>query len=619
MLIKHKLTVNTAIFIISMATMLFLMNLSSTTLQKDIKIAQNIGQVETNVLQLRRNEKDFIIRKNAKYFEQFKQNISTLNTDLDQLSNELQSINIASTEVIQLQKILAEYKQNFSALVNAQQRIGFDSNSGHYGKLTKAVNEAEKNLGNIDYRALSIMLELRRNEKNFMMRLDDKYVQDFQKNFKKLDDIIYRGYLPDSQKRTINNALKVYHDAFLNLAKEQKILGYTSSQGLRNKMRSTVHKVDDVVTVLVRKVNSSVTDYTQFISQLTYLIFALAISIGASISWFLGKGIISAITDIKNSMVKAAQTNNLTINIETKNNDELADMANAFNNMIANFQHLIVSVKQTVGSVNDATEMLVDNIQQANAGVASQMQETDMVATAVTQMVATIDEIAGNTTDAADKAQQTNNNAGKGQQGVELTIRQISVLSEKLVESESAINELAKDSETIGSVLDVIRGIAEQTNLLALNAAIEAARAGEQGRGFAVVADEVRSLASRTQESTKEIENIIGTLQTRTQSVVSLITECRNEGQESSQQAGEAGRMLEEINSDVVNIMDMTTAIATAIEEQSAVAAEVNRHIVSIRDVAETASKSAQQNEQQSSTLSQQANALSSEIQRFTL
>lgn len=619
MLIKHKLTVNTAIFIISMATMLFLMNLSSTTLQKDIKIAQNIGQVETNVLQLRRNEKDFIIRKNAKYFEQFKQNISTLNTDLDQLSNELQSIDIASTEVIQLQKILAEYKQNFSALVNAQQRIGFDSNSGHYGKLTKAVNEAEKNLGNIDYRALSIMLELRRNEKNFMMRLDDKYVQDFQKNFKKLDDIIYRGYLPDSQKRTINNALKVYHDAFLNLAKEQKILGYTSSQGLRNKMRSTVHKVDDVVTVLVRKVNSSVTDYTQFISQLTYLIFALAISIGASISWFLGKGIISAITDIKNSMVKAAQTNNLTINIETKNNDELADMANAFNNMIANFQHLIVSVKQTVGSVNDATEMLVDNIQQANAGVASQMQETDMVATAVTQMVATIDEIAGNTTDAADKAQQTNNNAGKGQQGVELTIRQISVLSEKLVESESAINELAKDSETIGSVLDVIRGIAEQTNLLALNAAIEAARAGEQGRGFAVVADEVRSLASRTQESTKEIENIIGTLQTRTQSVVSLITECRNEGQESSQQAGEAGRMLEEINSDVVNIMDMTTAIATAIEEQSAVAAEVNRHIVSIRDVAETASKSAQQNEQQSSTLSQQANALSSEIQRFTL
>ena len=132
-----------------------------------------------------------------------------------------------------------------------------------------------------------------------------------------------------------------------------------------------------------------------------------------------------------------------------------------------------------------------------------------MVATAVTEMVATVDEIANNTNAAASKAETTNNNAIIGKEGVTQTIAKIDQLSEKLKESESIVQELAKDSHTIGSVLDVIRGIAEQTNLLALNAAIEAARAGEQGRGFAVVADEVRTLASRTQDSTQEIETII--------------------------------------------------------------------------------------------------------------
>ncbi len=619
MLIKHKLTINTAGFILSMIAMLLLINFSSSSLQKDIQIVQHLGEIEVNILQLRRHEKDFIMRKDVKQLDKFNQRISILNDDLHHISEQLNSIGVSSTEAMQLNKILAEYQQNFTALVNTQQRIGLDSKSGIYGKLTKAVNEAEKAIGDVDYRALSMMLTLRRNEKNFMLRLEDKYVKNFQDNFQKLDNIIYKSYLPHSQKSTINNALKIYHDAFLALVKEQKKLGFRADQGLQNEMRSTVHKVDDILNTLLTKINSAVVEYVSSINQLTYSIFTFAIILGALISWFIGKGVITSITLIKSSMVEAAETNNLTINIKSKSKDELADMANAFNNMIANFQHLIVSVNQTVGSVNSATETLVDNIQQTNTGVASQMQETDMVATAVTEMVATIEEIASNTTDAADKAQQTNKNAGKGMQGVEVTIQQITVLSEKLVESEAVVNELAKDSQTIGSVLDVIRGIAEQTNLLALNAAIEAARAGEQGRGFAVVADEVRSLASRTQESTKEIENIIGTLQTRTQSIVTLMTECRNEGEESSNQAGEAGRMLEEINSDVVNIMDMTTAIATAIQEQSAVASEVNRHIVSIRDVAETASVSAQQNEQMSGELSQQANALTSEIDRFTI
>lgn len=619
MLIKHKLTINTVVFIISMVAMLLLVNFSSSSLQKDIIIAQNIGKIESNVLQLRRNEKDFIMRKQETYLDSFDSKMSNLNKNIDILADELNQMGVYSNEPQQLKKVLAEYQGHFHAVVSTQKRMGFDSKSGFYGKLTKAVNEAATAIGDVDYRALSLMLTLRRSEKNFMLRLDEKYVKEFQVNFKKLDTVIYKSYLPHSQKSIIYKALESYKKAFLSLVKEQKRLGLRVDQGLQKNMKNSVDEVNKLLNTLIIKVDDTVESYVSSVTQLTYLIFSIAILIGTLISAFLGKNIISAITLIKDSMVRAAKDNDLTVKIDSKNKDELADMAEAFNNMISNIQGLIVSVNQTVGSVNSATDSLAANIQQANVGVASQMQETDMVATAITEMVATVEEIASNTTDTADKAQQTNKNAAKGMVGVEATVTQIAILSQKLSESEVVIDELAKDSQTIGSVLDVIRAIAEQTNLLALNAAIEAARAGEQGRGFAVVADEVRSLASRTQESTREIETIIGTLQSRTQNIVALMTECRNEGEESSVQASAAGQMLEEINSDVVNIMDMTTAIATAIQEQSAVAAEVNRYIVSIRDVTETASESAQQNEHLSDDLSQQADALSGEIKRFII
>ena len=242
-----------------------------------------------------------------------------------------------------------------------------------------------------------------------------------------------------------------------------------------------------------------------------------------------------------------------------------------------------------------------------------------MVATAVTEMVATIEEIANNTSAAADKAQETTKHATAGKKIVDATIAQISELSTQLLESEEVANALAEDGVTIASVLDVIRSIAEQTNLLALNAAIEAARAGEQGRGFAVVADEVRTLASRTQESTQEVEKIITTLQSRTNDIVALMAKCRKEGEQSAEQVKQTGEMIEEMNANIFNIMDMSTTIAAAIEEQSTVASEVSTHVISIRDVTEGASKSAAENEKMSQNLSSQADQLSDQVKRFTV
>jgi methyl-accepting chemotaxis protein len=331
----------------------------------------------------------------------------------------------------------------------------------------------------------------------------------------------------------------------------------------------------------------------------------------------VSRSIISGITQLKDTMNRVAETQNLSLVVNTSSNDEIGEMATVFNNMLGSFRDLITSVNLSVSTVNEATDSLSRNIHIANSGVDSQIQQTDMVATAVTEMVATVDEIANNTNAAASKAEATNNNAISGKEGVTQTIAKIDELSEKLRESENIVQELAKDSHTIGSVLDVIRGIAEQTNLLALNAAIEAARAGEQGRGFAVVADEVRTLASRTQDSTQEIETIISSLQGRTKEIVSHMAICRTQGQDSADQASSAGKMLEEITHDVSTIMEMNTAIATAIQEQSTVASEVNKHVVEIRDVAEQAGQISNQNAEMSEELSRQASVLNNEVSQF--
>jgi len=330
-------------------------------------------------------------------------------------------------------------------------------------------------------------------------------------------------------------------------------------------MRSEAHKLDDILKTLLIKVDESIKQYTKFIETVTYSVFFITLMIGISLSYYISRGVMSGVNNVQKEMLNIATNKDLTLTIDESSKDELSQIAKAINSMLGSFSHLISQVNNSVGSVNQTTNTLLNNITQTNAGIDAQLQETDLVATAVTEMVATIEEISENTNDAASKAEQTSDNSLQGQQGIEQTISTINRLSIQLEESENVVKALASDSDTIGNVLDVIRGIAEQTNLLALNAAIEAARAGEQGRGFAVVADEVRTLASRTQESTKEIEQIITSLQSRTLNAVDLMKSCRQQGTESVEQAEESGRLLTEINNDIGEILNMNTSIATAI------------------------------------------------------
>jgi methyl-accepting chemotaxis protein len=619
MLIKYKLIANTAILVFAMILMLILLNYESSSLQSNITIAKNIGSIKASILELRRDEKDFLARKELKYSDKFNQNMKSAEAQISMLADDFLKVGLSVPELNSMKNILVEYQSQFNEVVSLQKKIGLDPKSGLYGELRKAVHNVEKLIGNDNYQLLSEMLQLRRNEKDFMLRLNDKYVDKFEKNANAILLNVQNSNFSASKRQEVIALIKVYRAAFLNLVNSQRELGYDENIGVMGNMRAIVHKVDNKLVQLLSKSEKVVKDDVAFISTVAYSLFTVVLIIALISAWLIGKSILNRIYNLQHTMKSIAQSNDLTTTVDVSGGDELSEMAEVFNQMLTNFRSLIVEVNHSVNTLNSATGSLAENIYNANEGVETQMQQTDLVATAVTEMVATVDEIATNTREAAHKAELTNSNADKGKAGVDQTITKIGQLSDKLLDSENVVKELEKESITIASVLDVIRGIAEQTNLLALNAAIEAARAGEQGRGFAVVADEVRTLASRTQDSTQEIETIIGLLQKRTQEIVTLMAQCRNQGEESADQASSAGAMLDEITQDVALIMDMNSAIATAIQEQSTVASEVNQHVVMIRDVTLQSGESAKQNERMSEELSQQSQVLTTEVSRFTV
>lgn len=306
------------------------------------------------------------------------------------------------------------------------------------------------------------------------------------------------------------------------------------------------------------------------------------------------KSIVTPIRDMgKQFLALAEGDGDLTTTMSVIHDDEIGDVNRGFNLFIGKIKTSIQQVITSSGELGLATGKLTQISNDTTDNLSQQQQETEQVATAMNEMVATVQEVARNVSDAADAANAANREAANGKQIVVNSIKEINALAAEVRQAAEVMKRLEKDSDNIGSVLSVIKEIADQTNLLALNAAIEAARAGEQGRGFAVVADEVRTLASRTQKSTEEIQKMIERLQSGTHEAVSVMERGQKRAQSSVDQANNAGTALESITAAVVTISQMTTQIASAAEEQNAVAEEVNNSIINISNMSQQSSTSA--------------------------
>ncbi|RMS93774.1 Methyl-accepting chemotaxis protein [Pseudomonas savastanoi] len=275
----------------------------------------------------------------------------------------------------------------------------------------------------------------------------------------------------------------------------------------------------------------------------------------------------------------------LTNDLSTTRQDELGLLQNTMHQMTVSLRTLIGGISNGVTQIATAAEELSAVSEQTSAGVTQQKLEVDQVATAMNQMASTVQEVAQNTEDASQAARQASDRAAHGSSVVQHATREISQLAGEVGQLGEAMQRLIQDSDKIGGVIDVIKAVAEQTNLLALNAAIEAARAGEQGRGFAVVADEVRSLAQRTQSSTTEIEALIKSLQDGTGAASELMNASRQRTEGTVALARQAEESLLEITHSIGTIEQMSQQISAAAEEQSAVTDEINRSVISVRDM----------------------------------
>ncbi|WEX16900.1 methyl-accepting chemotaxis protein [Pseudomonas sp. G11] len=313
----------------------------------------------------------------------------------------------------------------------------------------------------------------------------------------------------------------------------------------------------------------------------------LIAGIGLLVIWLVGHGIARPLKQMVAMLNDIAQgEGDLTRRLTSDRADELGAIATGFNTFLIKLQGMITQVVSSVQKVSDSSEHTADIAIRTNQGVHKQMVEIDQVATAVHEMTATAQDVARNATQAAQAANHADQAASQGMRIVRDTSSSIGALAQEIGKAVGVVQTLAKDSENINAILTAIRGIAEQTNLLALNAAIEAARAGEQGRGFAVVADEVRNLAQKTQKATEEIQAMIQQLQQGTREVVRVMEDSQNRTDESVQHAAKAAEALETITQAVSVINDMNTQIASAAEEQSAVAEDINRNVINIGQVA---------------------------------
>ncbi len=346
--------------------------------------------------------------------------------------------------------------------------------------------------------------------------------------------------------------------------------------------------------------------------QLLLLVAGLVVMI-----YTVRRVVISRINAMRGTMEAMAQDEDLSRSVAVHAEDEVGAMGHAFNRMIEKFRRSLEAVAGATRQLNEVSDRVSDVAEETLKVVMEQRSETDMVASAMNEMSATVQEVARNANQTAAASRGADDEAKNGAYVATEALGGIEVLIRDIENAAKVIQKVESDSTNIGMVLDVIKGIAEQTNLLALNAAIEAARAGEQGRGFAVVADEVRTLASRTQKSTEEIQTMIERLQGGVRDAVRAMEAAQTRAQFGSDQVEKAAESLGMIAGEVGTITDMNTQIATAAEEQSQVAHDMDRHITGIADQARRTSAYSKQSVEVTSQISGYVESLLKEVSRF--
>ncbi|KPW92737.1 Methyl-accepting chemotaxis sensory transducer [Pseudomonas syringae pv. coryli] len=436
-------------------------------------------------------------------------------------------------------------------------------------------------------------------------RFDAPLLSRFSRNLGEFSGYLeaFQRWSPEVFKTKLNDVMQ--QPGSLEVARLQR-LGFDTPMGdplnvkpedWFNLSTARIDMMANVEAELGQNVVGLATDARSSAQSSLYVAVAIVVLMLIVVLWLASviiRNIKVAVVDVNRTLM-ALSTRDLTARTRYVGKDEFGEISRNLDNMAQQISDVIRDIGSATAQVATAAEQSSAVALQTNQNVAQQRQGTDQVATAISEMSATVKDVARSTTDAAEMSQRVNNSTLQGKTEIDNTIGLIQGLSVQAEETSRIIDELKGESNSISSVLDVIRGVADQTNLLALNAAIEAARAGEQGRGFAVVADEVRNLAKKTQDSTVSIQKMIANLQSGSERAAASMQETLGKAQEGASNVVRAGELLEEIAEGIATISDRNIQVASAAEEQSLVAEEIHRNVDDINSLVIQVSAGAEQ------------------------
>ncbi|SUQ35915.1 methyl-accepting chemotaxis protein [Vibrio alginolyticus] len=543
-----------------------------------------VGDLEMRLLNLRRNEKDFLLRSSDKYLNKFDANVDKFIDTEKELANILKSNELPSSQ--QFKQDLLAYQRGFQNLVSAYQRYGLDSKSGLLAGYEQALLEAKQRS---DHQQLLALVRF------------DSAVKAGLFN----SDLLEGQYAPELIKTG------------KQLAAQKQVVGVAYDKGLLGETRALSHAVEEQFETFSTALSSAAAQRDEQMSTIKQVITALILVVIFALIWQISRSINTRVNSLLGTIRSISETNNMGLRSDLKGQDELFDISHHLNDLLDKLEHLISSTQEKSAQLTASTDNMHRELEGVMEQFHTQTDHTASMATAVQQMVATIGEISESTSVAVEGVHQAANNAEQGRGVVEATVTNIGQLTTILSNSQQSIGSLNQHVDKIGGAVNIIQEIAEQTNLLALNAAIEAARAGEQGRGFAVVADEVRALASRTHQSTEEITRVVADIQTQMSTVVADIDQCNDQGQQTLNASEKLDSSLQQIITDMHSIQGNSERIASAIEEQGIVMNQVSGSITELNAISENNMQSAQECLHEVNSVSAQAHDMDEAVAQF--